>query len=350
MNNDLKLTIVVPIYNVEQYLEQCLDSLVNQSNHDFKVIMVDDGSKDKSGEIAQKYAEKFPERFFYVYKENAGLGAARNTGMEYCDTEYIEFLDSDDWLLPRTVELVLDRLEREVEKPEIVFMTPVVYDMSNCKFTEFADNEELRGIFEYTMVTNPQQSPKMFGLEASVNRCIWSMEFLKKYEFPFPTGVKWEDVAPHFYIFYWARRCIMVENVGFCYRINSGNQITSSSDAGRLDIIPVFSKTLVYAIENEWNENEISYILRMFFTFATWSMAVTKKENYGELVKKIHLYLKAVPKRYINIFIKQRELCRKEIILLRLLRSSLYKVICNYHRKEFITKAVVKIGKNIRRK
>ena len=66
MNNDLKLTIVVPIYNVEQYLEQCLDSLVNQSNHDFKVIMVDDGSKDKSGEIAQKYAEKFPERFFYI--------------------------------------------------------------------------------------------------------------------------------------------------------------------------------------------------------------------------------------------------------------------------------------------
>ena len=109
-------------------------------------------------------------------------------------------------------------------------------------------------------------------------------------------------------------------------------------------------RAVVYAIENGWNENEISYILRMFFTFATWSMAVTKKENYGELVKKIHLYLKAVPKRYINIFIKQRELCRKEIILLRLLRSSLYKVICDYHRKEFITKAVVKIGKNIRRK
>ena len=92
------LTIIVPIYNVELYLEQCLNSLVNQTVTNFKVILVDDGSKDGSGIIAKRYAEKYPEMFRYLFKKNAGLGAARNTGMEYCDTEYVEFLDSDDWL------------------------------------------------------------------------------------------------------------------------------------------------------------------------------------------------------------------------------------------------------------
>lgn len=349
MKNE-KLTIVVPIYNVETYLVQCLDSLVNQSNQDFKVLMIDDGSTDTSGKIAQKYTKEFPGKFFYVYKENAGLGAARNTGMELCDTPYIEFLDSDDWLLPRTVELVLKRLERESEEPDIVFMTPMVYDMATCKFSEFADNEELRGIFYQRMITNPQQSPEMYGLEASVNRCVWNVDFLKKYKFSFPVGVKWEDVAPHFYIFHWARRCILVEGVGFCYRINSGNQITASSDAGRLDIIPVFSKSLVYAIENEWDVSDITYILRMFFTFATWSMAVTKKENYKMLVKQIHMYLKAVPNPYIKAFIRQQELCKREIVLLKLLKSPMYRILCNYHRKEFCILAVRKMEKWIRRK
>ena len=113
------LTIIVPIYNVEAYLNQCLDSLVYQTEKNFNAILVNDGSTDRSGEICEEYAEKYPEMFEYVYKENAGLGAARNTGMKHCKTKYVEFLDSDDWLLPRTVERIFERLEDETEDPDI---------------------------------------------------------------------------------------------------------------------------------------------------------------------------------------------------------------------------------------
>lgn len=333
-NNTTPLTIVVPIYNVEAYLKQCLDSLVNQTVQNFKVVMVDDGSKDNSGLIAQTYAKNYPEQFLYVYQENAGLGAARNTGMKYCDTPFIEFLDSDDWLLPRTVELVLNRLNKEVENPDIIFMTPVIYDMASCKFGEFMDNERLRNIFFQNITTNPAQSPEMLSLETNINRCVWNFTFLKNNAFAFPEGVKWEDVFPHFYLFHLARRCIMIDNAGFCYRINSGNQITASSDEGRLDIIPVFSKTLVYALENRWSGNEIAYILQMLISFSKWSMSMAQKGVYEKLVTMLHSLMKAIPSRYIKIYIKHFSPAKSEVLLIRILRSSVYGVLSNYHMKE----------------
>lgn len=325
------LTIIVPIYNVELYLEQCLNSLVNQTVTNFKVILVDDGSKDGSGIIAKRYAEKYPEMFQYIFKENAGLGAARNTGMEYCDTEYVEFLDSDDWLLPRTVEKVIERIKKEADAPDIIFMTPVIYNMASCKYEHWYDNELLRKIFSKDIVTCPQQNPEMYSLEANVNRCVWNYAFLKRHAFLFPEGVKWEDVAPHFYIFYWARRCIMVEDAGFCYRINSGSQITSSSDKGRLDVVTVFSKALVYAFENSWGTTEVAHIIKMLISFSRWSMAVSKREVLSIFVKQLHLLFSAIPDKYIKAFEKELHPSKQEKMVLTILRSPAYIAMENYH-------------------
>lgn len=344
------LTIIVPIYNVEAYLNQCLDSLVYQTEKNFNAILVNDGSTDRSGEICEEYAEKYPEMFEYVYKENAGLGAARNTGMKHCKTKYVEFLDSDDWLLPRTVERIFERLEDETEDPDIIFMTPVVYNMATNKYEDWSDNEALKRIFEEVEVTNPQLSPEMYSLEASVNRCVWNFEFLKKHNFSFPEGVKWEDVAPHFYIFYWARRCIMVDNAGFCYRINSGTQITSSSDAGRLDVVVVFSKTLIYALENGWSTVEVSHIIKMMMSFARWSMAVSKKDVLPKLVKELHQLLSAIPERYIKAYEKQMHPGKDEQIIIKVLRSPGYRMFSNYHVIEMGVSTCARLGKVIRRR
>ena len=89
------LTVVVPVYNVEKFLGNCLDSLLNQTVADHKIIVVNDGSKDTSGEIAKAYAEKYPEMIHYIEQTNKGLGAARNTGLALAETEYVAFLDSE---------------------------------------------------------------------------------------------------------------------------------------------------------------------------------------------------------------------------------------------------------------
>ena len=89
------ISIIIPIYNVEKYLNDCLKSVQHQSYSDFEVLMVDDGSKDGSAEVCKEYEEK-DDRFHYYYQENAGVSAARNLGLKYAKGEYICFVDADD--------------------------------------------------------------------------------------------------------------------------------------------------------------------------------------------------------------------------------------------------------------
>lgn len=93
-----KLDIIVPIYNVEKYLRKCLDSLVNQDYSDFFVRLINDGSKDSSSNIAQEYVNQYPHLFKLYTKENGGLSDARNYGIDQSNSEFIAFIDSDDYL------------------------------------------------------------------------------------------------------------------------------------------------------------------------------------------------------------------------------------------------------------
>lgn len=97
MKNNIAVSIVVPVYNAERDLVKCLDTVVNQTLKNVEIILVDDGSTDRSGEICKEYAAK-DDRIVYFYKENEGLAAARQDGMERSSGEYVGFVDSDDWL------------------------------------------------------------------------------------------------------------------------------------------------------------------------------------------------------------------------------------------------------------
>lgn len=101
----VKVSVIIPVYNVEEYLVKCLESVVNQTLQDIEIICVNDGSTDNSYEILKQYA-KLDKRIILVDKENEGASAARNTGMQYSRSEYILFLDSDDRLQPETCEVV----------------------------------------------------------------------------------------------------------------------------------------------------------------------------------------------------------------------------------------------------
>ena len=95
--NDSLLSIIVPVYNVEQYLSRCVDSLVNQTYHNIEIILVDDGSPDRSGEICDEYAKK-DKRVKVIHQSNGGLSDARNTALDIAKGDYLMFVDSDDWI------------------------------------------------------------------------------------------------------------------------------------------------------------------------------------------------------------------------------------------------------------
>ncbi len=107
-----KVSIIVPIYNVEKYLKECADSILAQTFTGFECILVDDGSPDKCGAICDEYAKK-DSRIKVIHKENGGLGSARNAGIDVAQGEYFYFLDSDDLLHPQTIELLYTMARNE---------------------------------------------------------------------------------------------------------------------------------------------------------------------------------------------------------------------------------------------
>ena len=96
----VKVSIILPVYNVEQFLPRCLDSIVNQTLKEIECIVVNDGSPDQSQQIIDEYVKKYPHLFKPLIKENGGLSDARNYALSYVRGEYIGFVDSDDWIEP----------------------------------------------------------------------------------------------------------------------------------------------------------------------------------------------------------------------------------------------------------
>lgn len=127
-----KISIIVPVYNAEKYLRQCLDSILKQSFKDFEVLLIDDGSKDRSGKICDEYAEK-DKRISVWHQENQGVSVARNVGLEHAQGEWIYFPDSDDIVVENALEIMMKMC---VEDIDYVICGYEVYDEDgNCSYT-----------------------------------------------------------------------------------------------------------------------------------------------------------------------------------------------------------------------
>ena len=136
----MKISVIVPAYQVEKDIERCLDSIINQTYKNLEILVIDDGSKDSSGDIADTYAVK-DSRIRVIHKKNEGLPQARKTGVENATGEYIGFVDADDWIEPDMFEVLYKEAKAqndadlcysqeykdyEDESPSIILKNPIV--------------------------------------------------------------------------------------------------------------------------------------------------------------------------------------------------------------------------------
>ena len=106
----LVISVIVPVYKVEQYLPQCIESIINQTYRNLEIILIDDGSPDNCGKICEEYAQK-DKRIKVFHKKNGGLSDARNYGIARASGEYLAFVDSDDWIEPDMYEVLVNWIE-----------------------------------------------------------------------------------------------------------------------------------------------------------------------------------------------------------------------------------------------
>jgi len=128
LDDQVNVSIIVPVYNVEKYLEKCLESIINQTLKNLEIICVNDGSTDNSLQILEDYAKK-DQRIKIINKKNRGSGAAKNTGMKNASGEYIGFVDSDDWVDLAMFEKLYNRAKSQ--KSDMVMCPIYIYDNVN---------------------------------------------------------------------------------------------------------------------------------------------------------------------------------------------------------------------------
>jgi CDP-glycerol glycerophosphotransferase len=181
-----RVGVVVPIYNVEPYLAECLASIAGQTLADLDVVMVDDGSTDASAGIAARFAERDP-RFRLIRQENGGLGAARNTGVRHVRGEYLAFVDSDDVLPDHAYELLVETLERTGSD----FVSGNVMLLGESGLTRSPMHRRPIGA---TRLRTHITRDRLLMYDRLVPNKLFRRRFWDRHGFRFPEGVLYEDI------------------------------------------------------------------------------------------------------------------------------------------------------------
>lgn len=217
------LSVIIPVYKVENYLRQCIDSVIAQDFHDIEVVLVDDGSPDSCPQICDEYAEKY-DYIKVIHKENGGLSSARNAGIQAANGKYIIFMDSDDWWNPDVS--VKEILSQVYEKPdvEMFLLTSLdyvegqgLYKRKEHNFLDEINTENVEAYYQ-SLLNNG-------NLEVHAATKIFKAEFIKQNNLYFPLGMKGEDNE-------WMIRVLRVLN-----KVSVINQPIYIYRAGRVDSI-----------------------------------------------------------------------------------------------------------------
>lgn len=178
----VKISVIIPVYNVEKYLKRCLDSVVNQTYKNLEIILIDDGCTDGSGNICDEYAAK-DKRIIVIHKENGGLSNARNKGLDICTGEYISFIDSDDWIEKDFYEYVFNN----VKNSDLLIFDYYITNGKNSKRIKYKNIE-----FEIS-----KEKCLMELTKAEIQSYAWNKVYKVNLfdDIRFPKGRNYEDQA-----------------------------------------------------------------------------------------------------------------------------------------------------------
>ena len=240
-----KVSVIVPIYNVEKYLEKCINSLLSQTLEDIQIILVNDGSKDNSGNIAKEYEQNNKDRVIYVEKENGGLSDARNYGLKYATGDFIAFLDSDDYIEKNAYE-----------------------EMYNKAIEENADYVECDFIWEFpNKIRVDKQYPYKNKKEmlSFVRVVAWNKlikrQLITDNNLEFPKGLRYEDIEFTYKLIPFVNKFAYV-NKPFIHYVQREGSIANVQNERTAEIFTVLDNVIEFYKKNNIYEkyrDELEY-------------------------------------------------------------------------------------------
>lgn len=255
-----KISVIIPVYNVSDYLSKCLDSILNQSLKDIEIICVNDGSSDNSLEILKDY-EKKDKRIIVIDKENEGSGVARNAGLAIAKGEYVYFVDGDDWIEENALEKMLKKAE-DLNTDMLIFGGLSYYESCRQKNgNEFASDKQVsKKSYEscyngkkggYSADKLPQKyinkvfsakdiKKDIFKFPSTAWTKLYKRSFLEKNNIKFQPIKVGQDQLPFFHSMITAERIALLPENLYCYRKNRKGAVTASKKKKNFSPIYVF--------------------------------------------------------------------------------------------------------------
>lgn len=291
---NMKLSIVVPIYKVEPYLCKCVDSLLEQdlSKKDYEIILVDDGSPDRCGDICDEYASKYGN-IRVVHRENGGLSAARNSGIEVAQGKYIQFVDSDDYLEPNVLKTLVEKMD--ADNLDILRFN---YQNVNENYEVFEPNKVSKPFVDYRdeVCDGLTFLNERMGFACYAWQFMLTRDLLSDRRFYFKEGIHFEDMEWTPRILLQARRVTSVSLMVYDYYVRVGS-ITKSTDKAkkqkslhdRMDLLDAMQQQEKELEDNRWFKGMIAQIVVSIIGTIANEFYLERK-SYLESLKKKHLF------------------------------------------------------------
>lgn len=316
--NKCKLSIIVPVYGVEKYIDKCLNSLVKQSLKEIEIIVVNDGTKDNSQKIIDKYVKKYPDKIKSYIKENGGQGSARNYGLKKTTGEYIGYVDSDDFV------------EKDMYKKLYNKAKENNYDIVVCGNYNVSEDYQNKNIDAFINNYNTDLENIFFGKMAVWNK-IYKRDILIKNKLEFKEKVWYEDLAFTLKAIMNSNTFAFIDEPLYDYLIREGSTMNNSNVQRNLEILDAFNDILSYIQHNKKEEyfSKIEF-LAIDHIYISAIVRVLKAEADDkvkrETINKLIDYMnKKFPNyknnKYINTLSKNRK------IIYKLINMKMYKLV-----------------------
>lgn len=291
-----KVSVIVPVYNVENYLVKCLDSLVNQSLQDIEIVVVNDGSKDGSGRIIQQYSEKYPDKIKAFSKENGGLSDARNFGIDKANGDYLGFVDSDDYVSETMFEEMLNLAEKH-DAEMVICNIQKVSEEGNVtqKLTQIPNMPEkivLENNFSVFSDLSYFACNKLFRKELFFNK-------------RFKKGVHFEDIQLIPQLLLECKILAQTQNFHYQY-LERADSITKTHNEKGLDILKAVEDVEVCFKTSTYSSNKKELrgfqILEGIYTFLAYLAFVKNETQFYKMSQEL------------EDFIRKRDVKMKDIL------------------------------------
>lgn len=308
-------SIIVPVYNVDKYLERCLESISNQSYKEFEVILVDDGSDDESSQICDKYVNK-DIRFHVIHKKNGGLVSARKAGISVANGKYIINVDGDDYIGNKHLEKIYNAI-KEYNYPDIVgFGFTETYETQNKKVKSnvnngFYQNESIK-LLKNSVIYNSD----VLGIKSGIDYSLWSKAIKKNILFSYQMAVpeeisRGEDVAVLAPLIQNCTSYVAIDNYEYHYVRYNYESIMNTFDVNAYKKLKILTEYLDKCLGNI-QENSVN-VYSMFQIWYLTIKAVKYFENYKQYNAFLHKEIDKILQKRIMLAKVKRPFKRQKI-------------------------------------